>query len=100
MIIVSFSKEQSIEILKKLHVNPDQILFSIDDFTEGLNVELEHGKSFPSTNITNDDPIMTGKIALVHLTESPNYYKLLKKMEKLFIKKASEVINDLYILNK
>ena len=47
----------------------------------GLNVELEHGTKFPNTNVTNDDPILTGKIALAHLMEFPDYYTRLKKLE-------------------
>jgi len=48
----------------------------------GLDVELEHGKRDPITNVTNDDPILTGKIALAHLNEFPDYYKRLKDMEE------------------
>jgi hypothetical protein len=47
----------------------------------GLEVELEHGIVDPSTNITNDDLMMTGKIALAHLKEFPDYYDRLQKME-------------------
>ena len=48
----------------------------------GLEVELEHGKVDRHTNVTDDDPIMTGKIALAHLNELPDYYTRLDKMEK------------------
>ena len=48
--------------------------FSIEDFLEGINVELEHGKVNPNTNVTNDNLIITSKIALAHLNEFPNYY--------------------------
>ena len=48
----------------------------------GLDVELEHGKVDPHTNVANDDPVMTGKIALAHLNEFPDYYTRLDKMEK------------------
>ena len=48
----------------------------------GLDVELEHGKRDPITNVTNDDPILTGKIALAHLNEFSDYYKRLKDMEE------------------
>jgi hypothetical protein len=48
----------------------------------GLNVELEHGTISPGTNITNNDPIMTGKIALAHLNEIPDYYTRLARMRK------------------
>jgi hypothetical protein len=47
-----------------------------------LDVELEHGRRSPSTNVTDDDPIMTGKIALAHLNEFPDYYTRLAVLEK------------------
>ena len=48
----------------------------------GLDVELEHGLASPQTNVTNDDPLMTGKIALAHLNEFSDYYTRLEKLEK------------------
>ena len=48
----------------------------------GMDVELEHGLRDPNTNVTNDDSLVTGKIALAHLNEFPDYYTRLKKMEK------------------
>lgn len=48
--------------------------FSINDFLTGINIELEHGSVNPITNVTNDDLLMTSKIALAHLNEFPNYY--------------------------
>ena len=56
--------------------------FDIEQYRMGLDVELEHGKVDPHTNVTDDDPIMTGKIALAHLNEFPDYYTRLDKMEK------------------
>ena len=56
--------------------------FDLETFNEGMNVELEHGSKDPQTNITNNDPIMTGKIAWIHLKESGDYYEDLEKMEK------------------
>ena len=56
--------------------------FDIEQYRMGIDVELEHGKVDPHTNVTNDDPIMTGKIALAHLNEFPDYYTRLDKMEK------------------
>ena len=55
--------------------------FDVDQFRIGLDVELEHGLVDSKTNVTNDDEIMTGKIALAHLNEFPDYYTRLKKME-------------------
>lgn len=56
--------------------------FDVEQYRRGLDVELEHGKVDPQTNVTHDDPIMTGKIALAHLNEFPDYYTRLEKMEK------------------
>lgn len=55
--------------------------FDIEQFRMGLEVEMEHGLVDPVTNVTNDDLIMTSKIALAHLKEIPDYYTRLKKME-------------------
>jgi hypothetical protein len=56
--------------------------FDVDQFRMGLDVELEHGAISPSTNVTDDDPLMTGKIALAHLNEFPDYYTRLYQLEK------------------
>ncbi len=56
--------------------------FAVEQFRKGLNVELEHGKRDPETNVSNDDAITTGKIALAHLKEFPDYYDRLEKMER------------------
>lgn len=56
--------------------------FDVDQFKKGLEVELEHGNINLSTNVTSDDLITTGKIALAHLNEFPDYYTRLSKMEK------------------
>ena len=55
--------------------------FDVEQFHMGLEVELEHGAKDPETNVTNDDPLLTGKIALAHLNEFPDYYTRLQKME-------------------
>jgi hypothetical protein len=56
--------------------------FDVEQYRMGLDVELEHGLVEPGTNVTNNDPTMTGKIALAHLNEFPDYYTRLEKMEK------------------
>ena len=48
----------------------------------GINIEFEHGTRYAETNITNDDPMITGKIAWAHLKEIPDYYTRLSKMEE------------------
>ena len=56
--------------------------FDIEQYRMGLDVELEHGRVDPHTNVTDDDPIMTGKITLAHLNEFADYYTRLDKMER------------------
>ena len=71
-------------------LNIDFNKFSIDEFLDGLNVELEHGKINSKTNVTDDDLIKTAKIALAHLNEFPNYYNKeygIKKFENELKKK-------------
>lgn len=75
-----FSVEQAKEIGKKLGIKWTD--FDVDQFRRGMDVELEHGSRDPHTNVTNDDALMTGKIALAHLKEFPDYYDRLEKMEK------------------
>ena len=64
--------ESAVDLINKLNIKLDK--FSIKDFIVGYNIELEHGKSNPNTNVTNDDEIMTAKIALAHLNEYSDYY--------------------------
>jgi len=71
---MKFTLEQANEIAVKLGVDFSQKEYTPAEFTVGMNVELEHGTENPDTNITNDDPILTGKIALAHLNEVPMYY--------------------------
>ncbi len=53
----------------------------LEEFRSGLAVELEHGSRDPETNVTNDDELLTGKIALAHLREYPDYYTRLAQLE-------------------
>lgn len=75
-----FTNEEAKKIGEKLGV--DWSKFDVEQYGMGLDVELEHGLVDPHTNVTNDDPIMTGKIALAHLNEFPDYYTRLDIMEK------------------
>ena len=59
----------------------DQVSFKPEDLKEGMLVEYEHGSKDPMTNITNNDPIMTAKIALAHLNEHSDYYKILNSVK-------------------
>ncbi len=56
--------------------------FDVTQFHMGLKVELEHGRGDPTTDVTHNDPLLTGKIALAHLNEFPDYYTRLDKMER------------------
>ena len=56
--------------------------FDVEQFRMGMDVELEHGLVNPYTNVTDDDPLTTGMIALAHLNEFPDYYTRLETMEK------------------
>ncbi len=75
-----FTAEEAKKIGEQLGL--DWSKFDIDQFRRGMDVELEHGKVDSATNVTDDDPLMTGKIALAHLNEFPDYYDRLEKMEK------------------
>lgn len=55
--------------------------FDVEQFRRGMIVELEHGLRDPATNVTDDDLLLTAKIALAHLNEFPDYYDRLEKME-------------------
>lgn len=76
----NFTSEEAQKIGEALGISWDK--FNVEQFRMGLDVELEHGLVSLATNVTNDDEIMTGKIALAHLNEFADYYARLDKMEK------------------
>lgn len=76
----NFTTEEAKEVGKTLSI--DWKKFDIEQFRMGMDVELEHGLRDPHTNVSNDDPLITGKIALAHLNEFADYYTRLEKMEK------------------
>jgi len=55
--------------------------WDVEQFRKGMDVELEHGTVNLQTNVTDNDPLLTGKIALAHLNEYPDYYTRLEKLE-------------------
>ena len=75
-----FTAEETKRIGESLGI--DWSKFDVEQYRMGLDVELEHGLVDPHTNVTDDDPTITGKIALAHLNEFPDYYTRLEKMEK------------------
>ena len=74
-----FTVEEAKRIGEALGINWSK--FDVEQFRMGLDVELAHGKRDSSTNVTQDDEVLTGKIALAHLNEFPDYYTRLQKME-------------------
>lgn len=78
---MKYTKDDAIKFVKITNIDLSRELFDLNDLTYGLNVEAEHGSKDKRTNVTNDDLIMTGKIALAHLYEYPDYYKRLDKLE-------------------
>ena len=71
--------EEAQRIGDEIGVDWDRL--DVEQFRQGLDVELEHGSRDPQTDVTHDDPIMTGKIALAHMKEFPDYYERLGRME-------------------
>jgi Protein of unknown function (DUF5661) len=56
--------------------------FDLEQFRAGMDIEYEHGSHDPQTDVTGDDPLTTGKIALAHMKEFPDYYERLQQMEQ------------------
>ena len=75
-----FTTEQAKQIGEQLGIGWSK--FDVEQFRMGMDVELEHGTVGSNTNVTDDDPLTTGKIALAHLNEFPDYYTRLEKMEE------------------
>jgi hypothetical protein len=76
-----FTPEQAREIGERIGIDWGTAPFDVEQFRFGMDVELEHGSRDPATDVTGDDPVVTGKIALAHLKEFPDYYVRLEKME-------------------
>ena len=66
---------------EQIGIDWDSSPFDVEQFRIGMEVEFEHGTHDPQTNVTDDDPIVTGKIALAHLKEFADYYVRLQQME-------------------
>ena len=77
----SFSLEEAHKTGEAIGIDWEQSPFDAEQFRMGMDVELEHGRRDPKTDVTHDDPLVTGKIALAHLNEFPDYYTRLAKME-------------------
>ena len=76
-----FTAEQAREIGEAIGIDWATAPFEVEQFRAGMDVELEHGRHDPTTDVTGSDPVLTGKIALAHLNEFPDYYTRLATME-------------------
>ena len=78
-----FTEMQTRAIAALIGLDLNGAAFDVDMFRRGLDVELEHGRHDPQTNVTDDDPLITGKIAWAHLKELPDYYDRLEILERV-----------------
>jgi len=76
-----FSADAARDIGERIGIDWSSSRFDVEQFRMGLEVELEHGRQDPATNVSDDDELTTGKIARAHLNEFPDYYTRLAKME-------------------
>jgi hypothetical protein len=76
-----FTTEEAALIATALEIDLEALGFDLEQYRMGLDVELEHGLRDPATNVTGDDALTTGRIALAHLKEFPDYYTRLAKLE-------------------
>jgi hypothetical protein len=80
--VSGFTADEARRIGAQIGIDWNSAPFGVEQFRMGMEVELEHGRHDPSTDVTGDDPVTTGKIALAHLNEFPDYYTRLKQMEE------------------
>jgi hypothetical protein len=78
---MTFSDADARGIGERIGIDWATSRFDVEQFRMGLEVELEHGRHDPDTNVSDDDELVTGKIARAHLNEFPDYYTRLAKME-------------------
>jgi hypothetical protein len=77
-----FSADDARRVGTEIGIDWGSAPFELEQFRSGMDVELEHGRHDPVTNVTDDDPVVTGKIALAHLNAFPDYYTRLERMEE------------------
>lgn len=78
----TFTSDQAQQIGEEIGIDWASAPFDVEQFRMGMDVELEHGLHDLMTNVTDSDPLVTGKIALAHLNEFPDYYTRLEQMEE------------------
>jgi hypothetical protein len=81
MTTARFTEADARRIGATIGIDGESSPFGVEQFLIGLGVELEHGAHDPQTNVTDDDELLTGKIAWAHLKELPDYYTRLVAME-------------------
>jgi hypothetical protein len=77
----SFTTDEARSVGAQLGIDWGSSPFDVEQFRSGMDVELEHGTHDPDTDVSGDDPLLTGKIVLAHLRELPDYYTRLAQME-------------------
>jgi hypothetical protein len=77
----SFTAEEARAVGEQIGIDWDASPFDVEQFRMGMDVELEHGLHDLQTNVTDSEPVVTGKIALAHLKEFADYYTRLARME-------------------
>ena len=75
------SADEARNVGEQIGIDWESSAFDVEQLRIGMEVEFEHGSHDPQTNVTDDDPVMTGKIALAHLKEFADYYVRLEQME-------------------
>lgn len=78
----TFTSEEAHDVGAAIGIDWASAPFDVEQFRQGMDVELEHGRHDPATDVTGDDAVVTGKIALAHLNEFPDYYTRLERMEE------------------
>ena len=78
----SFTRKEALAVATELGIDFTALKCDLEQFRMGLDVELEHGLRSPKTNVSGDDWNITGKIALAHLKEFPDYYTRLAVLER------------------
>lgn len=81
MATTTVTTEQAAAIGRTIGIDWETSPFDVEQFRAGIEIEFEHGSHDPQTNVTNDDPVLTGKIAWAHLKEFADYYDRLEAME-------------------
>lgn len=81
MIQRSFNADEARSVGEQIGIDWASSPFDLEQFRAGMDVELEHGTRDPDTDVTGDDALLTGKIALAYLRELPDYYTRLARME-------------------